>query len=533
MERKGKHDKTDLTLWTRMLASKYVAFALFIFLTAFTLLIWKTEYDDSIEDLEYDTQTTVEVCAAKVAEQFDDAVFSLEEVVEQARFELQVDEGQGEFLRLSHTPPEVSHVIWLKDDMTILQVIPSDGKYVVGEKYSSFLGDNTYQTLTYTLYDDNEIKGYIIGKIDVVDLILSTMVGFNNEYRVEIYDSAGKRIGQSANWEAATTVIEKRKKVVLDSTDEYTISLVPNTGLITDKMRTSIQILYYGLSIALGAFLLMMFVRKIYQKSRDLERAKNEMVKLTDELKQQNIVMEEHLRDKQRLEIIGVLASSVAHEINNPINGIMNYGQIIIESNDKNSETAEFAREIIEETQRVSVIIKNMLQFSRQRHQNYSYARPEDIIRRTQSLMKTMLNHDNICLNISIDQGLPSIQCNSQHIQQVLMNLLTNAQDALNEKYLEFNEDKCIMLYCGLNEMYPQYLRITVEDHGDGIPEDIQNSIYAQFFTTKGVSKGTGLGLYITKSIVEDHDGILSFETEEGKYTRFHVDIPIKADFDE
>lgn len=529
MREKQTKKKTGLNIWTRLLASKYVGFCLFILLTAVTLYIWKTEYDDSIKDIEYDTETTLEVCSTKVIERYDEVVGSLDRIVEECREEIQEsDVPDSNSMILLRTPSELSQILWVDKDMKILQAIPAyNEKYLVGETYHSLLSEYEYQTLTYTLYKDNASIGYIIGRISMVDLILSTVRDFSDEYRVEVYTLGGDCLARSNNWEAASTVIEKRKAILVEGAETFIISLVPVNALITERMRTSIQILYYGLFIALGAFVMAMFIRQTYRKTRELERARNELMSLTDALKKQNEAMEEHLRDQQRLEIIGVLASSVAHEINNPINGIMNYGQIIIEANEKDSESASFAQEIITETKRVSTLVKNMLQFSRQRHQNFSYARPEDIIERTRSLMKTMLKHDNISLDIHIEKDLPSIQCNSQHIQQVLMNLLTNAQDALNEKYVEFDKNKVIELFCGLNKDHPEFLRITIEDHGRGIPKDIQDKIYTQFFTTKSAAKGTGLGLYITASIIKDHNGRLSFETEEGKYTRFHVDLPL------
>lgn len=145
-------------------------------------------------------------------------------------------------------------------------------------------------------------------------------------------------------------------------------------------------------------------------------------------------LIENRLNQQQRLESIGTLAGGVAHEINNPINGIMNYSQLIKDMSDENSETAEYANEIILETERISTIVQNLLQFARDEKKAHSYARIEDIINNTTSLVKTIIKHDQIDLKIYIPSGLPKIKCRSQQIQQVIMNLLTNARDTLNEK---------------------------------------------------------------------------------------------------
>jgi len=238
--------------------------------------------------------------------------------------------------------------------------------------------------------------------------------------------------------------------------------------------------------------------------------------------------MEAQLRQQQKLEAIGTLAGGVAHEVNNPINGIMNYAQLILDSLDEQSSNVEYAKEIIHETERISGIVKNLLQFSRQEKQSHSYANVYDIVDQTVSLIKTIIKKDQINFIIELDEGLPEIKCRSQQIQQVLMNLLTNARDALNEKYAEFDENKIIRLTCEqfISEER-RWIRLIVEDHGNGIPKKIQEKIYEPFFSTKPKDKGTGLGLFITFGIVKDHHGKLIIDTKEGSYTRFILVLPI------
>ncbi len=233
------------------------------------------------------------------------------------------------------------------------------------------------------------------------------------------------------------------------------------------------------------------------------------------------------LNHQQRLKSIGTLASGVAHEINNPINGIMNYGQLILESSIGNKENIEYAKEIIHEGERIAEIVKNLLQFSRSNKQQHSYASVNDIINSTLTLIKTVILRDQIDLQVDILEDLPKLKCRSQQIQQVLMNLLTNARDASNEKYKGYNENKIIKLYSEMyNENNRRWLRLTIEDHGNGIPQKVQKKIFDPFFSTKSRDEGTGLGLSISYGIVKDHHGELTFETEEGLYTKFYLDLP-------
>ena len=211
----------------------------------------------------------------------------------------------------------------------------------------------------------------------------------------------------------------------------------------------------------------------------------------------------------------------------------MNYSQLIMDSSDTDSEIRDYANEIIHETDRVSTIVKNLLQFSRDEQQQHSYSNPEDIIEQTLSLIRTIMMHDRIDLEVTIPKDLPKLKCRSQQIQQVIMNLLTNARDSLNEKYPEYNEDKKIELYCEqFKKEQSNWVRITVEDHGNGIPKNIQATIFNPFFSTKEKDKGTGLGLSISHGIVKDHHGMLYFETEEGSFTKFYLELPCDNDWD-
>ena len=271
----------------------------------------------------------------------------------------------------------------------------------------------------------------------------------------------------------------------------------------------------------------IVFARDITERKR-LERKEQEM--------------EAQLRQQQKLEAIGTLAGGVAHEINNPLNGVMNYAQLILDRCGEESDSAGdwktvssdhegitlFAREIIHETERISTIVKNLLQFSRQEKQSHSYASIYDIVGQTVSLVNTIIKKDQITLDIQLDEGLPDIKCRSQQIQQVIMNLLTNARDAVNEKYPEYNENKIIRMCCGeYASDGRRWLRITVHDTGRGIPAELRDRIYEPFFSTKPKESGTGLGLSISYGIVSEHHGRIYFESEQGEYTRFILELPV------
>ncbi len=240
--------------------------------------------------------------------------------------------------------------------------------------------------------------------------------------------------------------------------------------------------------------------------------------------------LEAQLRQSQKLEAIGTLAGGIAHEINNPVNGIMNYAQLITDELPADHRAWRYANKIMKETDRVALIVRNLLSFARQDKQGSSLANLNVIINATLSLIQTVIRHDQINLIVEVPPGLPQMVCRSQQIEQVLMNLLTNARDALNEKYPAYHEDKIIRVSAHLFEKSGKsWVRTTVEDHGNGIPAEIRDRIFDHFYTTKPTGKGTGLGLSISHSLIEEHGGRLLLETEVGRYARFHMDLPLEG----
>lgn len=238
--------------------------------------------------------------------------------------------------------------------------------------------------------------------------------------------------------------------------------------------------------------------------------------------------LEFSLRQSQKMESIGTLAGGVAHEINNPINGIMNYAQLIKDRMREDHSLNEFADEIIHETNRVATIVRNLLTFAREETEHHSPARIKDILNAVLSLIQTIIRKDQIQIELKIPEGLPDIKCRSQQIQQVFMNLMTNARDALNDRYPGYNNNKKMIISSRLHEKDGRkWICTTVEDHGNGINPEFKDKIFDPFFTSKSRDVGTGLGLSIAYGIVKSHHGELSSESMVDSFTKFHVDLPV------
>ncbi|KIG19622.1 Sensor histidine kinase [Enhygromyxa salina] len=241
--------------------------------------------------------------------------------------------------------------------------------------------------------------------------------------------------------------------------------------------------------------------------------------------------LEAVLRQQQRLESIGTLASGVAHEINNPVQGIMNYAELIASAEDVSDMTREFAEEIGHESQRVATIVRNLLAFSRQEGDRAATpAKLADVVEGTLSLIRTVLRKDQIALHIEIPDTLPTVDCRVQQIQQVIMNLVTNARDAVSGRWPDYHEKRRIEILGSAFQRDGQgWVRLTVTDTGGGVPEDVVARIFDPFFTTKGRDQGTGLGLAVSHGIVAEHGGELRLENEPGVSASFHLELPTKT----
>lgn len=232
-----------------------------------------------------------------------------------------------------------------------------------------------------------------------------------------------------------------------------------------------------------------------------------------------------------KLASIGELAAGVGHEINNPINSIINCADIILKEAPAGGDVHKFAGLIHSEADRIATIVHNLLTFSRQEKQQHSLASLSDITNTVLSLCTKKLEKSHIRIAVDVPESLPRIYCRSEQLQQVLMNLIINGMHALDEKYPDSHPDKVLIIRASEHTIGDRPgVRISVEDRGTGISEVHRQRMFDPFFTTKGRDKGTGLGLSISDGIVKAHGGAIECETQVGVFTRFHVDIPLRPE---
>ncbi len=244
-----------------------------------------------------------------------------------------------------------------------------------------------------------------------------------------------------------------------------------------------------------------------------------ELVHAFNRMAEELETQQEALVQSRKIAAIGTFSAGIAHELNNPLNNIYLSAETLLdECQDKlDPEEKELILDILNQADRAGEIVRNLLDFSRKDKPSFEELYIHDVINKTVKLVKNQVMLTGIELRLDIPEDLPPIKGHLRNLQQVFLNLLLNAIQAMP------NGGKiCIEAY----DYSDKYVRIDVTDTGHGIkPEDLEH-IFEPFYTTKGVGRGTGLGLAVTYGLVKKHGGYIEVESEVGVGTTFSVYLP-------
>jgi len=230
----------------------------------------------------------------------------------------------------------------------------------------------------------------------------------------------------------------------------------------------------------------------------------------------ERVSLEGQLVQAEKLSSIGLLAAGVAHEVNTPLAVITSQAQMLMKQIPQDDPRSRTLDKIIKQSFRASEIVNNLLKFSRVSGSEHTELDLNKLIRETLSLVDPMLKVSKITLNAQLDADLPLVYGNSGKLQQVFMNLIMNARDAMprgGELTLATESENST-------------IHVEVSDNGVGIPADHLDKIFDPFFTTKSTSRGTGLGLAVTYGIIREHAGKIRVESSIGRGTSFHLEFP-------
>ena len=235
-------------------------------------------------------------------------------------------------------------------------------------------------------------------------------------------------------------------------------------------------------------------------------------------LREHERALQAELYQSSRLASLGKLAAGVAHEINNPLTAIVGFSQII----KKQSHDERFNEEldiIYHEAMRTSTIVKNLLAFARQKGPVREECDVNQILKRSLSLRNYELKSSDIELYVEMADDLPKVMADSNQIQEVFLNIILNAEDALHA--VEENKNLTI-----ISRRLKDNVEVIIRDTGKGIPRGILEKIFDPFYTTKGDSGGTGLGLSICHGIISEHQGKIKVQSHPGEGTEFRILLP-------
>ncbi|MBI5026862.1 MAG: HAMP domain-containing protein [Nitrospirae bacterium] len=243
-----------------------------------------------------------------------------------------------------------------------------------------------------------------------------------------------------------------------------------------------------------------------------------EVAKKTEEIRKSH----EQMIHTEKLASLGRMAAGVAHEINSPLTGIVTFAHLMLKRiPPENKLDREDLEVIIEQAERCSKIIKGLLGFSRATPSEKRLLNINEVINRSIRMVSSKADFHNIKFEINMDDTLPPVAGDLSQLQQVFLNILINASDAMNNRGAIHVATRRVF------ENETAFVEVEFTDTGPGIPEEHLEKLFEPFFTTKPVGKGTGLGLAVSHGIIQEHGGTITAKSERGKGASFFIRLPI------
>lgn len=259
----------------------------------------------------------------------------------------------------------------------------------------------------------------------------------------------------------------------------------------------------------------------------DLSKAKKELIEWGHTLEEKVKEKTEEIRKAQaqlihseKLASLGRMAAGVAHEINSPLTGIVTFGHLLRKKFPDGSEEREDIDVVIEQANRCSNIIKGLLSFARATSVDKGPVNINDVLNSSLNMVRYKADFFNIKSVMNLDESLPPVKADASQIQQVFLNTIINAADAM--------DGKGTLTLCTrkVSEDGISFAEVEFTDTGCGISEENMPKLFEPFFTTKPVGKGTGLGLAVSHGIIQDHGGRILVKSKVGEGTSFFVRLP-------
>jgi len=230
----------------------------------------------------------------------------------------------------------------------------------------------------------------------------------------------------------------------------------------------------------------------------------------------------------EKLASVGLLAAGIAHELNNPLTGVLTFSHLVRKQMPDGSPEAEDLDLVIQETKRCAAIIRRLLDFAREKAPEKNYSDINELIRETSHLISQSAQLADIDIILDLDEALPTVWVDEDLVKQVIMNMLVNAQHAIEGGgRITVRSSVRQDVQSADGEEAAPMVEVSITDTGCGISEENLQRIFDPFFTTKGVGKGTGLGLSVSHGTMKAHGGLIEVESELEVGTEFRIFLPL------
>jgi len=362
-------------------------------------------------------------------------------------------------------------------------------------------------------------------------------------YRMEpIFDSKGKLVGASVlsreghGWELSKTIDERRNRIIVTTSAQVLLLCVLILIIVRRSFSRPIRDFVERIrELGKGHW-----EQRVEVSGRDevsylaeefnrmCERLEDTYARLIKE-QQEKLLLERDLRHSEKLASVGQLAAGLAHEIGTPLNIIGGRAEYLLRRERSSEEINENLNIIRSQIDRISGIVRQLLEFSRSREPSLRPVDISSLLTNVRRLLEHKIEEKGVEVELAVSDSLPRIQADPDLLQQVFINLYLNSLHGMDaggtiKIRAELTSDGDPT---SAKERGGDWLRVSFEDSGPGIPAEHIERVFDPFFTTKDIGEGTGLGLSVSYGIVKDHGGEIRVESQPGSCTRFIIHLPV------